>query len=100
MPQDAIPPLKAGPSAAYAPTDPAEEPLFRVLGRERGVSDGERDLPARAARNGDRALLFDGHGDRRAPGFMALRRAHRRGRTDCRGRATRPRGPAAAHTLR
>src|SRR4051812_22085366 len=26
MPQDAIPPLKAGPSAAYAPTDLAEEP--------------------------------------------------------------------------
>ncbi len=47
--------------------------LRRVVGGQLGVSDRERALPRRASRDGDRALLRGGHGDRRPVRARAVR---------------------------
>ena len=51
--------------------------LLRLLRRELGLSDRQRDLPGRAARHGHRPVLRRRHADRRHGGPGAIRPAHR-----------------------
>ena len=51
--------------------------LLRLGGRELGLPDRQRDLPAGAARDGDRPVLRGRHGAGRPAGLLAVRPADR-----------------------